>query len=109
MGSWWNCQVSNVYCIITYVVNQPLNNLTIFSTINHSSSAKEIAHAVNVIKPQHFLVDGVYHRKVSEALTLAQYSEATISTMVSRSEGRLLVSLTAISDSFYVLTGIVPG
>ncbi|KAJ5243280.1 uncharacterized protein N7469_001607 [Penicillium citrinum] len=84
----------------------------IVSTINHSSSAKEIAHAVNVIKPQHFLVDGVYHRKVSEALTLAQYSEATISTMVSRSEGRLLFpgdfatrSSKRVEPEAYVLDG----
>ncbi|KAJ5414131.1 NRPS-like protein biosynthetic cluster [Penicillium cosmopolitanum] len=62
----------------------------VVSTINHSSSAKEIAHAVKVIKPHFFIVDGIYQRKLREALTLAQHSEVTISTMVSRLDGHLL-------------------
>ncbi|CAI7599997.1 unnamed protein product [Penicillium pancosmium] len=62
----------------------------VVSTINHSSSAKEIAHAVKVIKPHFFIVDGIYQRKLREALTIAQHGEVTISTMVSRLDGHLL-------------------
>jgi hypothetical protein len=61
------------------------------STINHSSSAQEIAHAVKLIKPQFVIVDGIYHKKLCEALTLAQTGDVTISTMVSRLDGHLLV------------------
>jgi hypothetical protein len=63
----------------------------LYSTINHSSSVKEIAHAVKVIKPHFFIVDGIYQRKLREALNLAQHGEVTISTMVSRLDGHLLV------------------
>jgi hypothetical protein len=62
------------------------------STINHSSSAKEISHAIKVIKPQFFIVDGDYEEKLHEALGSEQYDGMTIMTMVSRLDGHLLVS-----------------
>ena len=67
--------------------------LTVSSTINHSSSAKEIAHALKVIKPKFLIVDDLYVKKLHEALSLEQYGDVTIMTMVSRLDGHLLVRL----------------
>ncbi|OJJ60314.1 hypothetical protein ASPSYDRAFT_86906 [Aspergillus sydowii CBS 593.65] len=83
----------------------------IVSTINHSSSAKEIAHAVKVIRPQFFIVDGIYEKKLREALSSEPYGDVTIMTMVSRLDGHLLFPNDLTSNSkrvepeAYVLDG----
>ncbi|RDH26655.1 acetyl-CoA synthetase-like protein [Aspergillus welwitschiae] len=83
----------------------------IVSTINHSSSAKEITHAIEIIRPQFFIVDGDYEKKLHEALGSEHYDSMTIMTMVSRFAGHLLFPNDLISDSkrvepeAYVLDG----
>ncbi|KAL3460061.1 hypothetical protein BJX64DRAFT_300962 [Aspergillus heterothallicus] len=83
----------------------------IVSTINHSSSAKEIAHALKVVKPQLVIVDSIYEKKLREALSLEHYGKVTIMTMVSRLDGHLLFPNDLVSHSnrvepdAYVLDG----
>ncbi|OJI99655.1 hypothetical protein ASPVEDRAFT_81251 [Aspergillus versicolor CBS 583.65] len=83
----------------------------IVSTINHSSSAKEIAHAVKVIRPQFLIVDSIYEKKLREGLSLQNYGDVTIMTMVSRLDGHVLFPDDLTSNSkrvepeAYVLDG----
>lgn len=64
---------------------------TIQSTINHSSSVHEIAHAIKVIRPQLFIVDGAYKTKLHEALRLEKYADVPTMTMGSRVDNQPLV------------------
>lgn len=52
-----------------------------------------MAHAVKVIRPQFFIVDGIYEKKLREALNSEHYGDVTIMTMVSRLDGHLLVRI----------------
>jgi hypothetical protein len=88
LGSWWDCQVS-----VLLRISVERTRLTRSSSINHSSSAKEIAHALKVVKPQLIIVDSIYEKKLREALSLEHYGKVTIMTMVSRLDGHLLVRL----------------
>lgn len=68
-----------------------LNHLK--STINHSSSAEEISHAIEIVKPVLFIVDASVKRKLDTAIQLnrAPYDSAQIVTLISRLPGHSLV------------------
>lgn len=60
------------------------------STINHSSTAKEIEHALKIVKPKLMLVDVAVLDKVRRLLRSLD-SSPKIMTMIERVSGHLLV------------------
>ncbi|RFU26087.1 hypothetical protein B7463_g10254, partial [Scytalidium lignicola] len=66
----------------------------IVSTINHSSTAQEIAHAIQIVKPRFFIVDATVNHKLNEATKLEgtiSYADCRVFTLLSRIDGHSLV------------------
>lgn len=57
------------------------------STINHSSTAEELAHAIQLSNPNFFIVDASVKRKLDEAIALIErglFASCQIITLVAR-------------------------
>ncbi|KAF9890114.1 hypothetical protein FE257_006275 [Aspergillus nanangensis] len=83
----------------------------VVSTINHSSTPKELVHAINIIQPKFFIVDASVEPKLREALAQTEYKSATIMTLIERVDNLalfpddLLVGSRRIEAEAYVLDG----
>ncbi|TVY52845.1 putative 4-coumarate--CoA ligase 3 [Lachnellula cervina] len=86
----------------------------VVSTINHSSTADEIAHAIQVIKPKIFIVDAFVKTKLDAAMKLLGadlYNNCQVITMVSRVRAYplfpddLITKTHRIEHEAYVLDG----
>ncbi|OBT78862.1 hypothetical protein VF21_02764 [Pseudogymnoascus sp. 05NY08] len=86
----------------------------IVSTINHSSTAAEIAHAIQLVKPKLFIVDAFVKRKLDEAMKLTVMNLTTscqVITLISRVTDcplfpdDMITNATRIEPEAYILDG----
>ncbi|KAL5363127.1 hypothetical protein BJX96DRAFT_186591 [Aspergillus floccosus] len=83
----------------------------VVSTINHSSSPKELAHAIGIIKPKLFIVDAAVGNKLREALKYGGHEAPQIMTLIERVghyplfPNDLLVNGQRVEPEAYVLDG----
>ncbi|KAL4891168.1 hypothetical protein BDV59DRAFT_209287 [Aspergillus ambiguus] len=83
----------------------------VVSTINHSSSVKELAHAIDIIKPKFFIVDAAVEHKLRAVLEHRGRKTTNIMTMIERVDNYPLFPTDLLGNSHriepeaYVLDG----